>query len=66
MERTMTVEINALAAVADALNNLTYGEMMELAQSLTDMRNDSAVDLDRPEEWASLLNSWAENYNPAA
>lgn len=55
---------NRIAAVADALLELTYSEMMELAQSLSDIVNDDAeFEIGSRECFSSLLNSWAETYD---
>lgn len=51
---------NPIVAVADAMLGLSYGEMMQLAQTLCDMSTDVPRDLSKPEEWAELLHSWAE------
>jgi len=55
---------NRIAAVADALLGLTYSEMMELAQSLSDVASDDAeFEIGSRECLSWLLNSWAENYD---
>lgn len=56
-------EVNRIANVADALLELTYSEMMELAQSLCDTA-DGDVDFSIASKKcvSDLLNSWAESY----
>jgi hypothetical protein len=51
--------------VADALVSLTYAEMMELGISLADIFTDrDNFDTTSRDDWASLLRSWAESYDP--
>lgn len=42
---------------------LTYSEMMELGTSLADIYTaNDRFDTTSPDDWASLLHSWAANY----
>jgi len=54
------------ADIAASILELTYGDLMDIAGLLRDMHTDSPRDLDRPEEWAELLHSWARTTCDAA
>jgi hypothetical protein len=60
----MTDTQDRLGVVADALVELTFGEMQELATSLRDMTGDSDFDPTDPNSWADVLHSWARTYDP--
>lgn len=52
-----------LLVVADAIQDLTYAEMMEIGSSLADIfTTKDCFDTTSRDDWASLIHSWAENY----
>ena len=57
---TETDETTPTAAVADAILQLTYGELMEIAVQLRDMNTDGSYDLTERSGWAEMLHHWAE------
>jgi hypothetical protein len=52
-----------ISIVAEAIQNLTYAEMMEIGTSLADIyTSKDRFDTTSRDDWAALLHSWAENY----
>lgn len=57
----MTSQTDRLNTVALAILELTYSEMIELGQSLSDILSGrEAIDTDNPNELADLIRTWAE------
>jgi len=57
MSTTTEHEENPFLVIAKTICEMTYGELMELGQQLSDMAD--GAPLDHYEKWASLLHSWA-------
>lgn len=56
-----------IAAVADALLQLTFGEMIKIASDLADVASAGAeFDASERNHFALLLQYWAENYGSAS
>lgn len=57
----MTSQTDRLNTVAIAILELTYSEMIELGQSLSDIISGrETIDTDSPNELADLIHTWAE------
>lgn len=60
--------MNNYEKLSHLLLTMTYSEMMEVARDLCNLMSDRMDGqpevVKDPDEWASLLNGWAEGYSP--